>query len=412
MDQTIIKKIASEYGTPSYVFDEKPLKARVLAIKEKTNGQFELCYSIKANPFLIHVMAELTDKLEVCSPGELNICKALNVRPETIVYSGVSKTKEDIKDAVSYGSGIFTAESKRHLELLNEEGKISGKKLPVLLRLTSGNQFGMSREDIFDIINNKDSYQSVSIEGIHYFAGTQRKKLQKQKDELLMLKDFFDETEKNYSVRLKKLEYGPGLPVPYFSDEDHSDTLAPFDEIMDDLIETSKWCELTVEMGRFFVSSCGYYITKITDIKSSKDTNFVIVDGGINHVNYLGNMMGMKVPVVRHAKWTPGTGLVDHFATETDGLEQKWSTNPVPGVHTVCGSLCTTGDVLIRQLELDAPSIGDILVFENIGAYSVTEGIYLFLSRSMPCVIMLKEDGKIKLVRDHIETSNLNMGLE
>ena len=72
------------------------------------------------------------------------------------------------------------------------------------------------------------------------------------------------------------------------------------------------------------------------------------------------------------------------------------------------GSLCTTSDILCREVEFDHLEIGDTLAFENVGAYSVTEGIYLFLSRTMPKVYLKDESGSLTLVRDAIETSTIN----
>ena len=90
-----LKEIAGKYGTPSFLFDEKALKTRLRTIKEIVGDKVTLCFSIKANPFLIPAMLEVTERLELCSPGELDICKNLGVDPERIVYSGVNKTEDN-----------------------------------------------------------------------------------------------------------------------------------------------------------------------------------------------------------------------------------------------------------------------------------------------------------------------------
>ena len=387
MNTQKIIELAGKYGTPTYVFDEGMLKNRVRAIRQILGDGISLCYSIKANPFLIDAMLGEVQALEVCSPGELDICRELKVPGDRIIYSGVSKTEDDIKEAVEYGPKVYTAESLNQFKLLNEEGQRTGRKLPVILRLNAGSQFGMSKEDLLYAVDNRDKYPGIDIEGIHYFAGTQRKKTKEQISELRMLRELFDEIRNDHGLVLKKLEYGPGLAFPYFEGEDFSDTLNPLKEIKEELITTSKICELTIEMGRFFASECGCYITKITDKKSNDKTDYIIIDGGINHINYLGNVMGMKVPVIEHIK-------------SGDNAEKT--------PYTICGSLCTTGDVPVRQTLLCAPETGDLLAFKNIGAYSVTEGLYLFLSRMMPAVVLLKEDGKDVPVRDRFKTSTVN----
>ena len=74
----------------------------------------------------------------------------------------------------------------------------------------------------------------------------------------------------------------------------------------------------------------------------------------------------------------------------------------------ICGSLCTTNDDLVRSRTMEEPLPGDLLVFENIGAYSVTEGIYLFLSRKMPRIVLYNGISDIRLARDFVDTSRLN----
>ena len=403
-----LKEIAGKYGTPSFLFDEKALKMRLRAFKEIVGDKVSLCFSIKANPFLIPAMLEVTERLEVCSPGELDICKNLGVEPERIVYSGVNKTEENVRDAAEYGAGIYTAESLKHVLLLNNEGRRMGKAFPVLLRLNAGSQFGMSKEDLFKVLEKRDSLDGIEIKGIHYFVGTQRKKLTQQQKELTMLKDLYDEIENTFGVRLEKLEYGPGLPVPYFDTEDFSDTLAPVKEISKALRETATWCDLTVEMGRFFTSECGYYLTKVMDIKSGEDTNYCILDGGMNHLTYLGQIMGMKIPVI-HKIEAENREDIDVEINNTFG-EAELCGNLEDGAadYALCGSLCTTADVIVRQIRLQDLKIGDILAFCNVGAYSVTEGIYLFLSRTMPRILLAKEDGSIVVARDFTESSVLN----
>ena len=92
MNKDILKYCANEYGTPTFIFDTQSLQDRVRAISDIWGKEVNLCYSIKANPFLISSMLEVVDKLEVCSPGELEICENLGVSGEHIIFSGVNKT--------------------------------------------------------------------------------------------------------------------------------------------------------------------------------------------------------------------------------------------------------------------------------------------------------------------------------
>ena len=381
LDKQELKHIATTYGTPCYVFDLEVLKERVKQIRAITENRYQLCYSIKANPFLAPTMVGLVDKLEVCSPGELSICKSLHVPSNMIIYSGVNKEEKDVHEAIEYNCGVLTAESKKHVRLISEEAKNQNKTVSVLLRLNAGSQFGMSKEDLLEVLDAK--YSNIDIVGIHYFVGTQRKKIEKQIKELEMLKELFDEIKNEHHIALKRLEYGPGLSVSLFENEDDSDTLKPLKEIHEELCSFSH--EVTIEMGRFFATYCGSYISKVVDLKSSKGVNYCLIDGGINHINYYGSMMGMNIPVTQHI-------------TEKEVDEKDWC---------VCGSLCSTNDILIRKYEKGLNE-GDLIVFENIGAYSVTEGIYLFLSRTLPCIILRNKAYDYVVARSFQESSLLN----
>jgi len=416
MRDTELRDISCEYGTPSFLFDTVALKARMKAIKEIVGDKVHLCYSIKANPFLIPAMLECVEKLEVCSPGELAICKMKKVPGDKIIYSGVNKTCIDVREAVEYDAGVYTAESILQFELLNASAIEHGKVIPVLPRLNAGSQFGMSKEDYCYLVANREQFKGIKIVGIHYFVGTQRKKLSEQKAELEMLKGFIAELKEEYGFVVEKLEYGPGLPVPYFTVDDFTDTLAPVKEIAADLQAMAELVDLTVEMGRFYVSECGYYLTKVMDQKSNKGTNYAIVDGGMNHLTYLGQMMGMKVPVIKHLP-------IEHIENGKEAADLAGSlkasvyrdgtvVGQLPADEEVnwslCGSLCTTADVIVRQAPFKNLQMGDVLVFSNIGAYSVTEGIHLFLSRTMPRIVLYNGEGDVELARDFMETCQLN----
>ncbi|MEG1641269.1 MAG: alanine racemase, partial [Ruthenibacterium sp.] len=178
------------YGTPAFVFDVDMLQTRLQSIKEIVGEKIHLCYAIKANPFLIEANLTQVDNLEVCSPGELAICKKLHVDMSTVILSGVNKTPEDIADALDHHVGLYTAESQLHVDLLNAAGKSRNQVLPVLLRLTSGSQFGMDESVLRNVIANRGDYPFLSIEGIHYFVGTQRHKIAEQQKELVELQLF------------------------------------------------------------------------------------------------------------------------------------------------------------------------------------------------------------------------------
>lgn len=390
MNNSELLEIAEEYGTPAFVFDVREFWQRLDKIADIFGEDVRLCFAMKANPFLAAATADHGERLEVCSPGELAICEDVGISANQIVYSGVNKQASDISRAIAYRVGVLTAESKLHVELIEQCAQRANTKVDVLLRLNAGSQFGMSKDDLLEVIDRREQYPHLNIVGLHYFVGTQRKKLKHQIRELEKLRALIAELEDEHGFEVQRLEYGPGLAVPYFADDDFTDDLAPARELAPYIQELGRDVEVTVEMGRFFSASCGTYLTRVADLKENDGTNYCILDGGINHLTYAGQVMGLKVPVTANL-----SAMADAMRAQDT---RSW---------TLCGSLCTVNDVLVREVELDSLEMGDVLAFANAGAYSVTEGVHLFLSRTMPRVV-LRYDGGCELARDFIETSTLN----
>ena len=280
-------------STPCYVFDFDEFERRANTIaKELPN--IPLTFSIKANPFLLSDLPGVIKHVEVCSPGELEICKSLNVPGERIIYSGVVKGEEDVHDAVSYGVDIITCESLRHAALIQQENV----KIKTILRLTSGNQFGMSIDDIEYIIANREEYFSnLDIIGLHYYSGTQ-KNLKKIIKDIEKIEKALWSLKHNLDYEPSFIEYGPGLCTEYFSDDNEGLELEHLQEAAGVLNKFASKHPLGIEMGRFLSASCGSFYTKVADVKSSMDTNYILVDGGIHHINYYGQKMAMEVPPI------------------------------------------------------------------------------------------------------------------
>ena len=389
MNSEALQDIAASFATPAFIFDADEFGRRAKNVKSAIGGA-ALCYSIKANPFLLACLPEEIDRVEVCSPGELAICRRVGVDPSTVVYSGANKGSEDIAEAIEYGAELLTAESLRQLGLINAAALAAGKRVRVALRLTSGNQFGMDSENLKRAVAEKGSYEGVDIVAIHYYSGTQKKKLAVVEKELAELEELADTLEERFGLSGISLEYGPGLPADYFGDDPEGRDMAVLAEAGAMIAAVAARRSVTVEFGRFLASPCGTYLTAAADIKNNNGENFVICDGGINHLKYYGQTMAMQTP--------PITLLGDHGEKTED--------------YTLCGSLCTTADILVRKVTLPALSVGDVLAFGRCGAYSVTEGIGLFLSRQLPRIVLHSERGGNRLLRDFYGTDILNSPAE
>ena len=148
MNDKILKEAVGRFGTPCYVFDTDKFADRAEKVRAAFGDSVGLCYSIKANPFLLAALPDVFSYIEVCSPGELSICENVGAPLDKIIFSGVNKTAEDIERAYNDGVSIFTAESLLHLELINKCAESFGGKAGVILRLAHGSQFGIDRAEL------------------------------------------------------------------------------------------------------------------------------------------------------------------------------------------------------------------------------------------------------------------------
>ncbi|MBQ1507104.1 MAG: diaminopimelate decarboxylase, partial [Ruminococcus sp.] len=175
MNKTQLVQLLKETGTPSYVFSVDEFEKRAELVKKYFGEKTGLCFSIKANPFLLGCLPKVFDKIEVCSPGELTVCEKTNADPSMIIFSGVNKTPEDVERAMDDKVGTFTAESYLHAELINKSAVKRGIKVPVLVRVTGGSQFGMDENDVIDLISRRSEFEGIEIVGLHFFTGTQKR---------------------------------------------------------------------------------------------------------------------------------------------------------------------------------------------------------------------------------------------
>lgn len=390
MNKELIKECILKYGSPSYIFDLDALKERVLNIKKILGKDINICYAMKANPFIIEEMKDYIDRYEVCSPGEYEICQRHSVKKDVIIVSGVNKTYESMERIMSLcnGDGIFTIESAEHYDILSKVCKEKNIHIRVVIRLTSGNQFGIDKDMFKNILLQLKDNEYLDFAGIHYYSGTQ-KKLKKVIKEVAMLEEFAKELQDEYGVETDILEYGPGLLFNYFEGEETPSFEEQLSELKDILKNIKSFKHITLEMGRFIASECGYYCTEVVDRKCNNGSEYAIVDGGIHQINYYGQTLGMKKPFM-------------DVITCNDSYElQKIN---------ICGSLCTVNDVILRDVSLPQLDKGDILIFKNCGAYSITEGMALFLSRELPAAIFYNKDTGFVRVRDRIGTHLINDG--
>lgn len=466
MDRQLLERLLPEVGTPAYIFDLDEFRERARLVKEFFGVGTELCFSVKANPFLLKDFAgkngaegigsgktrvggsasgtgrnagDLFGKVEVCSPGELAICERLGIPAQKIIFSGVNKTAGDIRRALGYkgdreseitaGVGTFTVESLLQLETISRSAQGIGRCVPVLLRVSDGSQFGMDENDVLELFRRRTEYPGADFAGLHFFTGTQKRRPAQIIKELDYISGLADRIREKTSSAMRRIEYGTGLAVDYFKENADDLERERLAAVAGKVREVAERYDLTIEMGRFFAAPCGYYLTKAADTKINSGIRYAILDGGLHQLKYDGQLQGMQIPPILHIK--DGNGSESGYRPEREyGLNsgrtpenaaspgsRKQGAQPgqsaAAGVQkwTLAGSLCTTADILARDVELDSLETGDILVFCRTGAYSVTEGMAAFLSRDLPAVALYSETDGLRVVRRRAETAELNTPL-
>lgn len=379
MNKEIYYEAIHKFESPLYIYDLDAATNEVERFRKCLGDKINLCFAMKANPFIVSHMAKIVDKIEVCSYGEFLICEKLKISPSKMLISGVLKEKKDMPHILSYctDESIYTIESEEQFHFLGNWSSENHKHIRVYIRLTSGNQFGVDEDVFLDFIEKKKKYPFLDVIGIHYFTGTQKLKVKTIEKELHHIDAFIEKVKTETGYEIEHFEYGPGIGVSYFEGKDvpvHEDEgICELERIVSELKFKGT---VTFEMGRALSAKCGVYITQICDMKTNMDINYCIVNGGMHQLNYDGQIKGMYHP------------FIEVLSKKHIDSEKVW---------TICGSLCTFNDVLTSEIRLGELSIGDYLVFKNAGAYSAMEGMALFLSHELPTVVLYsKEKGFIK----------------
>ena len=374
--------VINNFKTPLYIFNIDSLIDRCKYLKKTFNAG--IVFAVKANTYIPKEIEEYVDRYEICSYGEFEICNKLGIDRKKMVISGVHKDRKSIEDMISNYDDIlkYTVESVNQYNLLKELSSKYNRKINLLIRLTSGNQFGVTEEELKDIIKNNDS-DLITITGIEYFSGTQKHSIKKVEKEVDKLLELIEDIETNLNFKIDEIEYGPGVPIFYFQDEEF-DEEEYFNGLNNALSRLNK--KVLLEIGRGIAASCGYYLTSVVDMKTNKNGNYAILDGGINHLVYYGQTMAMRIPYYE--------------------VYPKKEKNEK--IYNLYGSLCTVNDIIVKSVSVNSLELGDVFIFKNVGAYSVTEGISLFLSRDLPNVVLYTRSKEYKVVRNTLKTSEIN----
>jgi diaminopimelate decarboxylase len=350
----------------------------ILTMKKSFESYSRVVFSAKANPYLISTALKYADGIEVCSFGEISLVAKHTDNAAKITFGGICKENEDWELAFQYRIRRFSIESISQLLTLKKLSSKYGIEVVVLLRITSGNQFGMEIDEAIDCYNKCKNISHVKVVGLHFYPGTMRMTVPEVNADFRKLNDSLKLMK---GLNFKEIEYGAGIGVDYYKNTDLGNV---YEAVVDNTKRLASNYKMSYEAGRFLSADCGVYISRIAEIKHNSKRNYIVLNGGSHHFTYHNSMFNRgrnrspQISVVR------GTNSTDK------------------NNYMIVGALCSAGDILATDINICVPQVGDYIVFHKAGSYCSTEGMALFLSRDMPAVYLI-ENGTLELVRPRFQ---------
>ena len=377
-------------GTPFYAYDKAIIARTVTSLKSVLPEKIQLHYAIKANPYpsLVHFMVDHVNGFDVASKKEMLLAIQSGMPANEVNFAGPGKTKEDIQAAIVAGITLHTeseTEISRAIKLgaiLNIKPNIAIRVNPAFelkasgMKMAGGSKpFGID-EDLLPEILNDLPYDKINFKGFHLFAGSQNLKAAAI---IEMHEKTFALAEQLISLTPVNIDYiniGGGLGIPYFPGERRLE----LDEISTNLANLLKQYQNTLadiniimELGRYLVGEAGIYVSKIVDKKISRDTTYLICDGGLHH--HLSNSGNFGQVIRKNYPVAIGNKL---HSNESDYE-----------VINIVGPLCTPLDILADKVTLPISNIGDYVVIYQSGAYGASASPQDFLSQPSLSEILL-----------------------
>lgn len=353
-----LSAIAERFGTPTYVYSRAHIEAQYRAYADALSGMPHLvCFAVKANSNLgvLNVLARLGAGFDIVSRGELERVLAAGGQADRIVFSGVGKTREDMRRALEVGVHCFNVESTDELERLQKVAAEMGVRAPVSLRvnpdvdagthpyISTGlkeNKFGIAIADAEDVYIRAAQLPNLEVIGVDCHIGSQLTTLAPFVDALDRLLELVDRLA-DCGVLLNHIDLGGGLGVRYRDEEPPlaSDYIKAVRERLE-----GRDLALMFEPGRFIVANAGVLLTRIEYLKHTEHKDFAIVDAAMNDL----------IRPALYQAWMDVTAVQPR-----DGATRTYD---------IVGPICETGDFLAKDREL-ALAEGDLLAVHSAGAY-------------------------------------------
>ena len=358
--------------TPFYLYDLKHVKCRYQVLHQCFEENFKVYYSLKANcnTSFLKLFRKLGSGVDVVSGGEIKLALQEGFSGEKIIFSGVGKTKEEIKLALFSSLKQINVESPQELIRIGEIAKAFSKEAPIAFRMNPQvhpeshpyivtgfreNKFGMEPGLIPELKEILKKFKShLKLKGLTIHIGSQLIQTKAFKAAIQKIKPLFQEL-KGDGFDMTSFDVGGGVGVFYEKgdEEEENNLIRSYADMIKK--ETSEFgCEILCEPGRWLVARSGVLITEIQYVKKSDFKNFVIVDTGMHHL-------------LRPALYQSYHRILP--------LTQKNRTEGVRGgeegqtFFDVVGPICESSDFIGKDRVLTSPSQGDLLAVADVGAY-------------------------------------------
>ena len=358
-------ELAQRFGTPLFVYSKASMLAALAAYQRGFAGRkAQICYAMKANSSLaiLQVFAQAGCGFDIVSGGELARVQAAGADVAKVIFSGVGKTRAEMRQALQAGIGCFNVESEAELEVLNAVALELGTTAPVSIRVNpnvdakthpyistglKGNKFGVAHDRALATYQRAASLPGLKVVGIDCHIGSQITQVDPYLDAMDRVLDLVEAIEQA-GIPIHHIDFGGGLGINY-----NGDTPPEADALWAQLLAKLDargfgQRQLMIEPGRSLVGNAGLCLTEVLYLKPGEQKNFCIVDAAMNDLP-------------RPAMYEAYHAIVPVQADDTA------TTTP----YDVVGPVCESGDWLGRDRTL-AVAQGDLLAVLSTGAYCMS----------------------------------------
>ena len=362
IEDVALADLARTHGTPLYVYSQNTMLDALAAYQRGFAGRkVQICFAMKANSSLaiLQLFARAGCGFDIVSGGELARVLAAGGEPGKVIFSGVGKTRAEMRQALDVGIGCFNVESEAELEVLNEVALSMGLRAPVSIRVNpnvdpkthpyistglKGNKFGVAHERTVATYQRAASLPGLRVVGIDCHIGSQITEVSPYLDAVDRVLDLVQSIEAA-GIPIAHLDFGGGLGITY-RDEEPPAADALWAALLAKL-DARGYGDRTImiEPGRSLVGNAGVCLTEVLYLKPGEQKNFCIVDAAMNDLP-------------RPAMYEAYHGIVPlHVRSEQPSA-----------CYDVVGPICESGDWLGRERTL-AVHPGDLLAVLSTGAY-------------------------------------------